>query len=46
MREIDHADENGNLLRALNSIRTFNALPDNDIRSLIKLSKFRVYEPG
>ena len=46
MRELDNADENTDLLRAFNSIRTFTTLPDSDIRTLIKSSKFRVYEPG
>lgn len=46
MREIDNADENTDLLHAFNSIRTFAALPDDDARTLIKSSKFRVYEPG
>lgn len=46
MREIDNVDESADLLRAFNSIRTFTTLPDSDVRSLIKSSKFRVYEPG
>lgn len=46
MREIDKGDENIDLLRMFNNIRSFTTLPEDDLRSLIKSSKFRVYEPG
>jgi CRP/FNR family cyclic AMP-dependent transcriptional regulator len=46
MHEIDRADENIDILRLFNNIRTFTTLPEKDIRALIKSGKFRMYEPG
>jgi len=46
MREVDNADENGEILRLFTGIQKFALLPEDDLRSFIRSGRLRVYEPG
>jgi len=46
MREVDNANENSELLRLFSGINKFSMLPQNDLQTIIKSGKTRIYEPG
>jgi CRP/FNR family cyclic AMP-dependent transcriptional regulator len=46
MREIARPDENKVILQLFGNIRKITSLPDEDVHTLIKSGKFRIYEEG
>jgi len=46
MREVDNADENGEILRLFTGIQKFALLPEDDLRAFIRSGRLRAYEPG
>lgn len=46
MRDVDKADDDPDILRLFADIQRFAPLPEEDLRTVIRSGRLRVYEPG